>query len=430
MAQWVGAYSGPISYDHWQRILTTEYGGMGEVMANLAAVSGERRRLYMARRFDKNSFFDLLAAHEDKLKGLHVNTHIPQVIAAARIYELTGDTKYRNIAEYFWNEVTRERSYANGGTSNGEGWDTDPGKLSAALGPYTAEDCCAYNMMKLTRHLFGWSPEARYMDYYERLVLNHRLGTMDPETGTTMYYYPLASGYWKIYAKPYDSFWCCNGTGVEEFAKFNDSIYFHDNDSVYVNLYIASELDWQEKKVRLRQETDFPRQQGTKLTVLTEQPSQVALRFRIPYWCRDAQVKLNRRPLPVSASPASYLALLGPWKNGDTVELTLPMDLHVAPMPDDESVQAVMYGPLVLAGRFGEAPRERWYDAGYERKDQPATAPAIVADPDDPGSWVQAEKEPLTFRAVGQSQPMTLVPMARILHEQYTVYWKVTPKKA
>lgn len=435
MAGWVGDYSGPISYDHWQDMLKTEYGGMGETMANLAAVSTDRRGLFqglfMARRFDKNSFFDPLAEHQDKLKGLHVNTHIPQVIAAARIYELSGDTKYRDIAEYFWNEVTSERSYANGGTSDGEMWNTDPGKLSTALGPTTAEDCCAYNMLKLTRHLFGWAPQAHYMDYYERILFNHRLGTMDPETGTTMYYYPLAAGYSKVYAKPFDSFWCCNGTSVEEFSKFNDTIYFHDDNAVFVNLFISSELDWPEKNFKLRQETDFPRQQGTKLTVLSDAPSEIALRIRIPYWARGGNVKVNGKVLPAFASPSSYLTLLGPWKKGDTIEVSLPMDLHLWHMPDDDSVQAVMYGPLVLAGKYGEAPREYWYDSEYERKVKPGpAAPAITANAYDPNSWVEPGKEPLTFRGVGQAQPITLVPMAHIVHEQYGVYWTVTPKKA
>ena len=431
MAAWVAEFSGPISYDHWQRMLTTEYGGMGEVMANLAAVGGDRRGLYMARRFDKNSFFDPLVEHQDRLKGLHANTHIPQVIAAARIYELSGETKYRSLAEYFWNEVTSERSYAHGGTSNDEMWDTEPGKLSTALGPMTAEDCCAYNMLKLTRHLFGWSPQARYMDYYERVLFNHRLGTMDPETGTTMYYYPLASGYSKVYAKPFDSFWCCNGTGVEEFGKFSDSIYFHDDNSVFVNLFISSELEWPEKKLRLRQETDFPRQQGTKLTVLTEAPADVALRLRIPYWARGGQVKVNGRALRAFANPSSYLTLLGPWKKGDIIELSLPMDLHIWHMPDNDSVQAVMYGPLVLAGRYAEAPRAQWYDSEYERKGKSAiTAPAIGADLYDPSSWVEPGREPLTFRGVGQAQPITLVPMSHIVHEEYSVYWNVSAKKA
>src|SRR5271157_2801987 len=191
MAGWTAGYTGPLSYDHMQRVLTTEYGGMGEVLSNLYAVTGKDYYLEVAQRFDKKAFFDPLAAHRDELKGLHVNTHIPQVIAAARLYQLTGDRHYWNIADYFWNEVTTERSYCTGGTSNFETWGTEPGILSTQLSPQTTEDCCAYNMMKLTRHLFGWSPQARYMDYYERTLFNHRMGTIDPETGTTVYYLPL-----------------------------------------------------------------------------------------------------------------------------------------------------------------------------------------------------------------------------------------------
>src|SRR6185312_3594312 len=243
MAGWVEMWAGSLSYEHMQRVLTTEYGGMGEVLCNLYAVTGKRQYLGAAHHFDKMAFFDPLANHRDELKGLHVNTHIPQVIAAARYYELTGDHYYRDIAEYFWDEVTSERSYCTGGTSNHESWNTDPGKLASELSTNTTEDCCAYNMMKLTRHLFGLSPQARYMDYYERLMFNHRLGTINPEDGTMMYYLPLASGYWKTFGKPFDSLWCCTGTGVEEYAKLTDTIYFHDDDSVYVNLFVASQLE-------------------------------------------------------------------------------------------------------------------------------------------------------------------------------------------
>ena len=425
MATWVDSYTGPLAYEHMQRILGTEYGGMGEVLANLSAVTGRREYMQTTRRFEKKSFFDPLAERRDQLKGLHVNTHIPQVIAAARMYELTHDSRYRDIAQYFWDEVTSERSYCTGGTSNKEGWDTDPGKLSVALGPTTTEDCCAYNMMKLSRHLFSWSPEARFMDYYERLVFNHRLGTMDPETGTTMYYLPLQSGLWKTYGTQFDSFWCCSGTGVEEFAKLNDTIYFHDDNSVYVNLYIASELSWPEKGLKLRQDTTFPQEQGTSLTVTADRPADVAIRLRIPYWSRGGQVKINGRVLPAFASPASYLTLAGPWKTGDKIELSLPMHLHVAPMPDDESVQAVMYGPLVLAGRFNQISRDQWY-GGEGPKPNPAPVPTITADLQNAESWVEpAAGRPLEFHGKGQSQPITLVPLSSIVHEQYAVYWKV-----
>jgi DUF1680 family protein len=430
LAEWAAGWTGPLSYEHMQRVLRVEYGGMGEVLANLAVAEGRPQYLGTVRRFEKASFYDPLAEHQDELKGLHVNTHIPQVIAAARMYEITQDPRYREIAQYFWNEVTSERSYCTGGTSNREDWDTDPGKLSKALSPDTTEDCCAYNMMKLTRHLFGWSPEARYMDYYERLLFNHRLGTIDPETGTTMYYLPLQSGLWKTYATPHDSFWCCNGTGVEEFAKLNDTIYFHDDNSVYVNLFVASELDWAEKGLRIRQETTFPRQQGTTLTVTAERPADVAIQLRIPYWTRKGEVKVNGRVLPAFASPASYLRLAGPWKTGDKIELSLPMHLHAAPMPDDESVQAVMYGPLVLAGRFDPAARDQWY--GNEGpKGAPSAVPGIIADPGDASSWVEPEnRQSLVFRSIGQAAPLTLVPLADIVHEHYAVYWNVSKKRS
>jgi len=333
MAAWVDLYTESLSYEHMQRVLGTEFGGMGEVLSNLYAVTGKEDYLYLAQRFDKKQFFDPLAAHHDELKGLHVNTHIPQVIAAARYYKLTGQRRYRDIAEYFWNEVVSERSYCTGGTSNGESWNTDPGKLSTELGADTTECCCAYNMMKLTRHLFGWSPDARYMDYYERTLFNHRLGTINPEDGTMMYYLPLASGYWKTFGKPMDAFWCCTGTGSEEYAKLADTIYFHGDDSLYVNLYIDSQLEWPEKGLRLRQETRFPEEQGTTLIVSADRPAELGINLRIPYWAQRGSVKINGNALPAFSSPSSYLSLNRVWKTGDKIELSLPMGLHIDSMP-------------------------------------------------------------------------------------------------
>lgn len=431
MAGWVDSYTGPLSYDHMQRVLETEYGGMGEVLCNLYAITGNGQYLGTSRRFEKKAFFDPLAAHRDELRGLHVNTHIPQVIAAARAYELTRDSRYRNIAAYFWDEVLNERSYCNGGTSEGEHWQTDPGKLTAQqLSGSTAEDCCAYNMLKLTRHMFGWSPEARHMDYYERVVFNHRLGTIDPSTGTTMYYYPLGINLYKTYGTPTDSFWCCNGTGVEEFAKLADSIYFHDDNSVYVNLFIASELSWPEKNLRLRQETNFPVQQGTKLVIAADKPSDVSIRVRIPYWAQGGSVKVNGRVLPVFASPSSYLTLRGPWKTGDSIELNLPMGLHSSPLSGDETVQAPMYGPLVLASRHEETPKESWYGTNAPRRTPGAplpTMPTATGKLDDSATWIEpVANETLSFRTVGQATQGTLVPINQIVHERYDVYWKVT----
>ncbi len=426
MARWARSWADPLSEQQMQRVLLVEYGGMGEVLGSLYGVTGEREYLELARRFDKKWFFDALAAHRDELKGLHVNTHIPQVIAAARLYELTGDKRYWNIAGYFWNEVTNERSYCTGGTSNFELWRSDPGALSTQLSPHTAEDCCLYNMMKLTRHLFSWSPQAQFMDYYERVLFNHRMGTIDPETGTTVYYLPLGNGYSKIYAKPFDSFWCCNGTGAEEFAKLTDTIYFHDDDSIFINLYIASEVSWPEKGIRVTQQTAFPEEQGTTLLISAPKPVNVDLKLRIPYWANSGNVKVNGRTVPAFADPGSYLVLRGPWRSGDRVELSLPMRLHAAPMPDKESLQAVMYGPLVLAARFEEEPRDKWYrHFTAQEKQEPAPMLQFKGKVDDPASWLEPAGGKLAFSTVAQNQSVAFVPLSRITHERYSVYHEV-----
>jgi uncharacterized protein len=433
MAGWVEGYTGSLSYEHMQRVLGTEFGGMGETLSNLYAVTGKEDYLEVAQRFDKKQFFDPLAAHRDELKGLHVNTHIPQVIAAARYYELTGERHYRDIAEYFWDEVVSERSYATGGTSNGESWNTDPGKLSAELGPDTTECCCAYNMMKLTRRLFGWSPDARFMDYYERTLFNHRLGTINPEDAAMMYYLPLGSGYWKTFGKAFDSFWCCTGTGSEEYAKLTDTVYFHDDNSLYVNLYIDSRLDWPEKGLRVKQETRFPEEQGTTLVVTAKEPVQLGINLRIPYWVQGGSVKINGTAIPAFSSPGSYLTLHRVWKPGDKIELSLPMGLHMESMPDDETVQAAMYGPLVLAGRFEETTREMRY-GDYGPRHAPARkVPDVIpmADPGKPAAWIEPDaKQPLLFHAVGQPEELTMIPLYRIIRERYAVYWKVRQKSA
>jgi DUF1680 family protein len=429
MAGWVGHWGESISDDHLQRILQTEYGGMMEVLCNLYAVTGKKQYLFMARRFEKKMFFDPLAAHRDELKGIHANTHIPQVIGSARLYELTGDTRYRDIADYFWTEVTSERAYCTGGTSNGEHWRTDPGKLAAELGKYTEECCCAYNMLKLTRHVFGWTADARAMDYYERTLYNHRLGTQDAQ-GLKSYFLPLGSGFWKYYNSPLDSFWCCTGTGVEEFAKFADSIYFHDDHGVFVNLFIPSELNWTEKGVRLRQETKFPEQEGTALTIHTDRPVEMALNVRVPYWAeRGGAIKLNGAALPVFSSPSSYLSIRRTWKDGDKVEVSLPMSLHVHPMPDDPTLQAMMFGPLVLAARLGD---KSLSDAlTYPKYDtapggEAVPVPAVVNPTKTATGWVEpVAGTPLSFRTTGQDEALNFIPLYKLSGERYAVYLKV-----
>lgn len=437
MAQWISHWTTGISDAHMQRILQTEYGGMNESLFNLAAITGRGEYFFIGSRFEKPDFFDPLASHRDELKGLHVNTHIPEVIGAARRYELTGEPYYHEIAKYFWDEVTEERSYATGGTSNGERWLSDAGQLGNQLSVSSEECCCGYNMLKLTRHLYQWTADPRYMDYYERTLLNSRMGTQHPENGFKMYYLPLQTGYWKFFNSRFNSFWCCTGTGAEEFAKLGNSIYFHNDRDVFVNLFIASEAKWPEKGLTIRQETAFPEEAGTKLSVKASAPTEAGINVRIPYWAVDGgSVSLNGKALSAFSSPGSYLQVNRTWSDGDTLEIRMPMRLHLQGLPGDASQQAVLYGPVVLAGRLGsqDLTQQMQYDSDHgttelgPRGAPEGTMEAEVKTPEDIRSvaWVEPVKgQPLVFRASGKGAETTLVPLSEIFGERYGVYWKV-----
>jgi DUF1680 family protein len=426
MARWVGGWVYPLSDDHMQRVLEVEQGGMFEVLCNLAAATGKWQYLGIARRFEHKDVFDPLAAFKDELTGLHTNTNIPKIIGAARFYEITGDQRYYDISTFFWDTVTSHRAYCTGNTSDGEHWTTPAGDLSGTLNEWTEECCCGYNMLKLTRHLFGWSADPRLMDYYERTLYNSRLGTQDDE-GMKGYFYPLGTGYWKYYNTRYDSFWCCTGTGAEEFSKFTNTIYYHDDHGIYVNLYIASEVSWPEKGVRLRQETRFPEQEGSAFVVEADHPVEMALNLRIPYWAtKGGSVKLNGRTLPIFSNPSSYLTLNRTWKNGDRVEIDLPMSLRTEQLLGDPSHNAIMYGPLVLAGRLGNnGLTKEMMQAGYDTapRGKPAQVPDLTVTNPEKLDWVEPGNQPLTFHLVGQSAPTELIPFYQVHDEKYVVYW-------
>jgi DUF1680 family protein len=310
------------------------------------------------------------------------------------------------------------------GTSNGELWHGEPRQLASELRwkprpdaqptNNTAECCCAYNMLKLTRRLYGWTGNPGYFDYYERSLWNHRLGTIEPNTGHTEYYLSLAlTGARKNFNSEDQDFWCCTGTGVEEYSKLNDSIYWQEADGLFVNLFIASELNGEERGFRLRQETKFPVEAGTALMVTAARPAPMTLRLRIPAWLRSAPtVKLNGEVLDASAAPGSYLSLTRTWKAGDRVEMELPMHLSTEALPDEPARRAVLYGPVVLAADLGAAPRGR--------STPPPEIPVVKAS-GDVASWVKPGDGPLAFRAGN----LALAPLNSIFENRYLVYLPV-----
>ncbi len=436
MAGWNKGRLDRLSEEQMQAMLdTTEQGGMNEALSNLYALTGNRDSLAMARRFDQRRYVDPLSRGEDRLKGEHVNSFIPNIIGTARQYELTGNERDRRIAEFFWNQITAARCYCTGGTSNDEHWRSDPYKLADQLGDHTQETCCTYNMLKLTRHLFCWNAEAKYADYYERALYNSILATQDPKTGMMMYFVTLAPGRWKYYNLPNDSFWCCTGTGLENHAKYGDSIYFHDDEGVFVNLFIASELNWPDKGVRVRQETAFPEEERTSLIFRVKDPVELAIRIRVPYWATSGlAVKLNDKPFSEEASPSGYVTIRRTWSDRDRVEITMPMSLHSCPVPDDKTLVAFMYGPLVLAGKLGGEglTKEQTYTSQNWfpfPRNKIATAPSFVVEGDGLDGWIKPiEDEPLTFRTVGQERNVTLIPYHKLFGERYAVYWRAYRK--
>lgn len=417
LADWIDWRTARLSYAEMQSVLETEFGGVMESLANLARITRDSRYLRVARRFDHARMFDPLERDEDRLAGNHANTQIPKMIGAERVWEETGVERYRKVAANFWKIVVGHHTYIIGGNSDGEAFH-EPDVIAAHLSNSTCENCNSYNMLKLTRLLHFHEPRRiELLDYYERTLFNQMLGEQDPESkhGFNIYYTGLSAGAFKqqpsfmgsdpnVYSTDYDNFSCDHGTGMETQAKFADTIYSHDADNVYVNLFIPSELEWAERGITLRQETGFPDEPRTRIRVI-DGSATMSLRVRIPGWVAGTpDVRVNDHPHSHGAEPGSWLSVRRRWRRGDVLEVTLPMALALNPTPDDSEVTAVTYGPVVLSGAYGDR--------------------AFMPMPRlDTGS-VEQTGDNLTFVAQADGQSVDLLPIARMHHQHYTVYWR------
>lgn len=453
LADWVDRRTAPLSYAHMQRILAVEFGGLPEAMVNLYAITGNDRYLNVAQRFYHAWFLDPLAAGRDDLASEQCNVNTPKILAALRMWEVTGEPSYRDIAENFWRFAALRHSYVTGGQGNHEHWDP-PGVIAAALSNYTCEGCVTYNMLKLTRLLhFHDQTRADVLDYYERGLFNQMLGTQDPDSphGFNCYYTGLSAGAFKqqplnyfpegnpdVYATDYDTFTCDTGTGLETQAKFADTIYSRDARGLYVNLFIPSEVHCADQGVTIRQETGFPDDPVVRLTVASGFAPMV-IRVRVPSWTAGPPgVALNGVPLR-DAAAGGWVSVLRRWAPGDRLEVTLPMRLAFHPAPDVPSVQAASYGPVVLAGAgvgAGYAAPDAAADAAddaalVEMVRHPAEAGTAAPQPPplpllDTASVRRSAAQPMTFAATADGRPVTLVPVARARHEPFTVYWQTS----
>ena len=352
-ADWIEGVTANLTDELWQKMLACEHGGINETFADLYGITGDARYLRLAEKFYHKSVLDPLSRREDSLSGLHANTQVPKIIGAARIYELTGQDRFKTIADFFWTTVVNHYSYANGGNS-AEEYFGKPDHLAERM-HHTTETCNTYNMLQLTRHLFAWKPTAAYMDYYERALFNHILTHQHPEEGGRLVYkgfldMPAQKGF----SDPTESFWCCVGTGMENHAKYADTIYAYSPESLYVNLFISSQLTWKEKKITLTQKTQLPSGDTVTLSFACPQPVTFSLKIRKPYWAETVEMSLNGQPQTIAVGTDGYITVSRTFADKDVIALKLPLKLHVSTLPDMPNRTAFLYGPTLLAALLEE----------------------------------------------------------------------------
>jgi DUF1680 family protein len=359
LAGWVNTRTAKLSTSQMQSVLNTEHGGMVEVLTDTYFQTGDSTWLTVAKRFEHTAVLTPLANNQDQLNGLHGNTQVPKWIGAAREYKASGNSTDLNIAKNAWNIVVNAHAYAMGGITEAEHFHA-PNAISTFLQNDTAEFCDTYNMLKLTRELFAVSPtDSTYFDFYERALMNHLIGAQNPSDshGAVTYFSSLNPGVTRglgpawgggTYSTDYASFWCCMGTNLETNTKLQDSIYFSDSSSLYVNLFTPSTLTWSAKSVTVTQSTNFPITDSSTITVTGG--GTWAMKIRIPSWTSGASITVNGASAGVSVTPGSYASVSRTWASGDTVVVTLPMNFRLVKANDNGAIAAIAYGPAVLVG--------------------------------------------------------------------------------
>ena len=420
-----------------QEILKAEFGGLNEVFADLSTDTRDPRYLTLAQTvFHHDAILHPLEQGRDELDGRHGNTQVPKIIGLARQYQLTGEPAAHAGVATFWESVVHRRSFANGGHGDHEHF-FPPVQFPGKLGPQNTETCNTYNMIKLAGVKFAWLPAATDMDFVERGLLNHVLANLGRQPGEFGYFLPLGNIAYKTFSTPDVSWWCCVGTGMENPARYGEQVYFHGNDTLWVNLYIASRLEWRERGIVLRQETAFPDADTVRFVVEAAAPARFTLKLRHPFWCKRPVASINGEPIAVGSTPSSYLELTREWHDGDVVELRLPMTLRTEPLPhSDDKIVALMYGPLQLAAIVPSAPgtpdpaRQRYGDHLKSPGRVPGNPPVLVAA-DAEAALAALQPDPTgrfaAFRAVGLMQPadLALVPLHRLYEEHYAAYFRL-----
>ena len=443
LCDWTLALISHLSDEQMQNMLRCEHGGMNEVLADVSEMTGQKKYMDLAIRFSHQAILRPLEDGKDQLTGLHANTQIPKVIGFKRIGDITGRRDWQKAAQFFWQTVHDHRTVAIGGNSVKEHFH-DANDFSSMIdeveGP---ETCNAYNMLKLTGLLFVGDAKGSYADYYERALYNHILGSQRPHSGGFVYFTPMRPNHYRVYSQPQQGMWCCVGSGLENHAKYGEFIYAHRGDTLYVNLFIPSTLNWREQCVSIRQSNRFPDEGSSTITVKGNKT--FTLKIRYPEWVEQGALRItvNGKQVAASIGADRYVSVRRQWRDGDKVDILLPMKTRLEQMPDKSNYYAVLHGPVVLAAKTNPFPDEKLnFFADDSRMGHIAsgpisplqTAPVLVSESAAFQSrFKPVSGRPLTFTAPGLAQVaqnaqggqanFTFVPFFRVHDSRYMVYW-------
>ncbi|RYD93305.1 MAG: glycosyl hydrolase, partial [Sphingobacteriales bacterium] len=439
-AHWAYRLTSKLSDTQIQNMLRSEHGGMNEAFADIADITGDKKYLGLAQRFSHKKTLNQLLHKQDSLTGIHANTQIPKVIGFMRIAGMAQDTAWAGAADLFWNTVVKHRTISIGGNSVREHFnpaDDFSSMLEDREGP---ETCNSYNMLKLSKLLFLSKHSAGYMDYYERTLYNHILSSQSPEGGF-VYFTPIRPGHYKVYSSPQQSFWCCVGSGLENHGKYGELIYAHDDKDLYVNLFMASTLDWKEKGLSLSQNTAFPYSETSTIKLTLKKAENFAIHLRYPAWITPGTMKVlvNNKEQVITKDASAYISLKRNWKTGDVVTLVLPMHNVAETLPDNSQWVSFVHGPIVLAaatdttnltGLHADDSRMGHIAAGpIMPMDE---APLLVSNQKNVAAELRAiNKNELTFSAAAitdqqKYKGLKLVPFYTLYNTRYVIYWPYT----
>lgn len=432
MADWFGnEVLNKLNHEDIQKLLVCEHGSINESYIDVYEITGDKKYLEWAEKLNDEDMWVPLSKGEDVLNGWHANTQIPKFTGFNSVFRYTDNKAYNDAANRFWDIVVQKHTWVNGGNSTGEHFFEEnmfEKKVPQYGGP---ESCNSVNMMRLTESLYQTDGRPDRIDYYERVLYNHILANYDPEEGMCVYYTPMRPGHYKIYGTKYHSFWCCTGTGFEAPAKFAKMIYAHKDNSLYVNMFIASTLDWKEKNITLTQSTLFPDEDQTVLAIKTPSKQSMDLKIRKPVWAknRNIVVKVNDRNVKGTDTEEGYVTISREWSDGDKVKITFTPLLEVVPLKNSKRYAALTYGPIVLGTKIDNANIGK-EEFRHERKTVSnvmipmSDAPVLFGTSDEIKRNIRRipGKELMFMYSPKEEKPVAFIPYNRINFSRYAIY--------